>query len=82
MLQWIRERMQRKGQSMVEMALILVLIAVVAMVTLQVAGNQLSLTFQDIEEAVMNPDDPGQTAAYTCPGGGTAVLHGHKYHCQ
>ena len=82
MIQWLRDRMQRRGQSMVEMALILVLIAVVAMVALQVAGTQLSLTFQDIQEAVMAPDDPGQTAPYSCPGGGTAALHGHKYHCQ
>ena len=67
---------------MVEMALILVLIAVVAMVALQVAGNQLYLTFEDIQEAVVAPYDPGQTTPYSCPGGGTATLHGHKYHCQ
>ncbi len=82
MIQWLRERIQRRGQAMVEMALILVLIAVAAMVALQLAGNQVLLTYQDIEEAVMNPDDPGQTATYTCPGGYPAVLHGHKYHCQ
>ena len=67
---------------MVEMALILVLVAVVAMVALQVAGNQLMLAYTDIEEAVMNPSDPGQTATYTCPDGTQATLHGHKYHCQ
>jgi Flp pilus assembly pilin Flp len=82
MIQWLRDRMQRRGQSMVEMALILVLIAVVAMVALQVAGNQLMLAFTDIEEAVMNPDDPGQTTTFTCPDGTPAVLHGHKYHCH
>ena len=67
---------------MVEFALLLVLVACVAIVTIAATGNQLSLTFQDIEEAVANPGDPGATSAYTCPGGGTAVLHGHKYHCQ
>lgn len=67
---------------MVELALILVLIAVVVLATMTVMGNQLVLTFQDIQEAVTNPDDPGATSPYTCPGGGTAVLHGHKYHCQ
>jgi Flp pilus assembly pilin Flp len=81
MLQWIRDRMQRKGQSMVEFALILVLIAVVAMVTIAATGNQLLLTFQDIQEAVANPGDSGSTSTYTCPDGSTAVLHGHKYHC-
>ena len=67
---------------MVEMALILVLIAVVAMVAVQVAGNQLLLTYQDIQEAIVSPDDPGQTTTFTCPDGTQAVLHGHKYHCH
>jgi len=82
MLQWLRDRMQRKGQSMVEYAIILVLVAVVVMVALATVGNQVNATFIDIQEALMNPDDPGASAPYTCPGGGTAVLHGHKYHCQ
>jgi Flp pilus assembly pilin Flp len=81
MLQWIRNRMQRKGQSMVEFALILCLVAMIALVTVTMTGNQLSLTFQDIQAAVMNPGDAGGDAPYTCPGGGTATLHGHKYHC-
>jgi pilus assembly protein Flp/PilA len=82
MLQWLRDRTQRKGQSMVEYAIILVLVAVVVMVALATVGNQVNATFTDIQEALMNPDDPGAQAPYTCPGGGTAVLHGHKYHCQ
>jgi len=82
MIQWIRDRMQRSGQSMVEFALILVLVACVAMVTITVAGNELSKTFTDIQEAVTNPGDAGATSAYSCPDGTTAVLHGHKYHCQ
>jgi len=81
MLQWIRNRMRRKGQSMVEYALILTLVALVAVVAIVETGNQLQLTFQDIQEAVGNPTDPGGTAPYACPGGGTAVLHGHRYHC-
>jgi Flp pilus assembly pilin Flp len=67
---------------MVEFALILVLVACVAIVTIALTGNQLSLTFTDIQEAVTNPGDQGAQSAYTCPDGTTAVLHGHKYHCQ
>ena len=63
MIQWIRDRMQRSGQSMVEFALILVLVACVAMVTITVAGNELSKTFTDIQEAVTNPGDAGATSA-------------------
>lgn len=75
-------RARRAGQAMVELALMLVLVALVVIITLATTGNQLNLTFQDIQEAVTNPSDPGSTSPYTCPGGGTAVLHGHKYHCQ
>lgn len=82
MMQWLRDRMQRKGQSMVEFALILVLVACVAIVAITMTGNQLSLTYQDIQEAITNPGDPGATSPYTCPDSTTAVLHGHKYHCQ
>ena len=67
---------------MVEFALILCLVAVVAITTIAMTGNQLAMTYQDIEEAITNPGDPGSQAVYTCPDGTTAVLHGHKYHCQ
>ena len=67
---------------MVEFALILVLVAVVAMTAITVTGNQLLLTFQDIEEAVANPGDAGDAAPFTCPDGSIATLHGHKYHCH
>jgi Flp pilus assembly pilin Flp len=67
---------------MVEYAIILVLLACVCIGVISVLGNQVNATFQDIEEALMNPNDPGQTATYTCPDGTPAVLHGHKYHCQ
>jgi Flp pilus assembly pilin Flp len=82
MIQWLRDRMRQTGQSMVEFALILVLISVVAMVTIAMTGNQLLLTYQDIEAAVMNPGDAGASSPYTCPDGTTATLHGHKYHCH
>ena len=82
MIQWLRDHMRSKGQSMVEFALILVLVACVAVVTITVAGNELSKTLVDIQEAVTNPGDAGATSAYTCPDGTTAVLHGHKFHCQ
>ncbi len=67
---------------MVEFALILVLVALVAIVTITTTGNQLALTYIDIQEAVTNPSDPGSTSPYTCPDGTTATIHGHKYHCQ
>ena len=82
MMQWLRGQMRRKGQSMVEFALILVLVAVVAMVAIVETGNQLSLTYMDVLEALTNPSDPGSTSPYPCPGGLTATLHGHRYHCQ
>jgi Flp pilus assembly pilin Flp len=82
MIQWLRDHVRSKGQSMVEFALILVLVACVAIAAITVAGNQLSATFTDIQEAVTNPGDVGASSAYTCPDGSTAVLHGHKYHCQ
>lgn len=82
MIHWLRNHMRSKGQSMVEFALILVLVACVAIAAITVAGNELNKTFTDIEEAVTNPSDVGQSSAYTCPDATTATLHGHKYHCQ
>jgi Flp pilus assembly pilin Flp len=73
---------RRRGQGMVEYALILVLVAVIVTVAVIQLGNEVNLTFTDIQEALLNPNDPGSTQPYSCPGGGTAVLHGHKYHCQ
>jgi len=78
----VRGRRAGRGQSMVEYAIILVLIACVCIGVITVLGNQVSASFQDIEEALMNPDDPGATATYTCPDSTPAVLHGHKYHCH
>ena len=78
----VRSRTARRGQSMVEYAIILVLIACVCIGVISLLGNQVSASFQDIEEALMNPNDPGATATYTCPDGTPAVLHGHKYHCN
>jgi Flp pilus assembly pilin Flp len=82
MNQWFRKKATRKGQSMVEYAIILVLVACVCIAVIATTGNQVVLTFQDIEEALLNPGDPGAAAVYTCPDGTPAVLHGHKYHCH
>jgi Flp pilus assembly pilin Flp len=82
MKQWLRQQAKQKGQSMVEYAIILVLVACVCIGVLAVTGNQVTATFQDIEEALMNPGDTGGTAVYTCPDGTPAVMHGHKYHCH
>jgi hypothetical protein len=49
---------------------------------LAVTWNQLSLAFQDIQEAVTNPSDTGGTTANTYPDSSTAALHGYKYHYQ
>jgi Flp pilus assembly pilin Flp len=42
---WAQEE---KGASMVEYALLVVLIAIVALVAVQIAGNEVSETFSDI----------------------------------
>ena len=42
---WMQEE---KGASMVEYALLVVLIAIVALVAVQIAGNEVSETFSDI----------------------------------
>jgi len=42
---WIKEE---KGASMVEYALLVVLIAIVALVAVQIAGEEVSETFSDI----------------------------------
>ncbi|MGC2241867.1 MAG: Flp family type IVb pilin [Acidimicrobiia bacterium] len=42
---WVSED---KGASMVEYALLVVLIAIVALVAVQLAGNQVSTTFSEI----------------------------------
>ena len=82
MREWLRNKATHKGQSMVEYAIILVLVACVCIAVIAATGNQVTLTFQDIQEALMNPGDPGAAAVYTCPDNTPAVLHGHKYHCQ
>lgn len=66
---------------MVEYAIILVLVAVVVIGALSVVGNQVSLSFQDVQAYLANPTDAGGDSPYPCPGGGLAVLHGHRYHC-
>jgi len=49
MMKSSRQHSRRKGQSMVEFALILCLVAVVAITTIAMTGNQLAMTYQDIE---------------------------------
>jgi len=82
MREWLRNQPTRKGQSMVEYAIILVLIACVCIGVIAVTGNQVVLTFEDIQETLLNPGDVGAATVYTCPNGTLAVQHGHKYHCQ
>jgi Flp pilus assembly pilin Flp len=77
-----RSRKGRRGQSMVEFALILVLVACVAMAAITVAGNELSKTYEDITQALLNPYDTTASSPFTCSDGTPSVLHGHKYHCH
>jgi pilus assembly protein Flp/PilA len=49
---WIREE---KGASMVEYALLVVLIAIIALVAIRLAGNEVSATFSDIASNLQNP---------------------------
>ena len=49
---WIKEE---KGASMVEYALLVVLIAIVALIAIRLAGNEVSATFSDIASSLKNP---------------------------
>jgi len=82
MIQWLRDHLRSTGQSMVEFAIILVLVACVSIAAITVAGNELSKTYEDINQALMNPSDTTSASGFTCPDGTPAVLHGHKYHCH
>jgi len=48
---WMQEE---KGASMVEYALLVVLIAIVALVAVQIAGTEVSETFSDIASGLDN----------------------------
>jgi pilus assembly protein Flp/PilA len=49
---WIQEE---KGASMVEYALLVVLIAIIALVAVRLAGEQVSSTFNDVATNLQNP---------------------------
>ena len=49
---WMKEE---KGASMVEYALLVVLIAIIALVAIRLAGNEVSQTFSDIASSLKNP---------------------------
>lgn len=46
---WMKEE---KGASMVEYALLVVLIAIIAIVAVQLAGQEVSTTFSEIDSAL------------------------------
>ena len=48
---WIKEE---KGASMVEYALLVVLIAIIALVAVRLAGNEVSNTFSEISSGLSN----------------------------
>jgi len=49
---WMKEE---KGASMVEYALLVVLIAIIALVAVRLAGTEVSNTFSDIGSNLQNP---------------------------
>lgn len=49
-----RFRQDDRGASMVEYALLVILIAIVALVAVQLAGNELSTTYSEIASSVGN----------------------------
>jgi len=52
-MQWLQSiKEQEEGQTLVEYALILVLIAIVVIVTLGLVGDQVDLIFQNIQAAL------------------------------
>ncbi|HUF15249.1 MAG TPA: Flp family type IVb pilin, partial [Acidimicrobiia bacterium] len=46
---------EEKGASMVEYALLVVLIAIIALVAVRLAGTEVSQTFSDIASGLQNP---------------------------
>ena len=55
---WTKAQMwwdEDKGASMVEYALLVVLIAIVALVAVRLAGTEVSETFSDIASGLSNP---------------------------
>ena len=49
---WLKDE---KGASMVEYALLVVLIAIVALVAVRLAGNEVSQVFSNISSELQNP---------------------------
>lgn len=49
---WLEDE---KGASMVEYALLVVLIAIVALIAVRLAGSEVSQTFSDIASGLQNP---------------------------
>jgi Flp pilus assembly pilin Flp len=78
----VLNRRRKAGQALIEYSLIFALIIVVVLVTLITVGNQLLMTYEDIEEAVTNLGGASSQVAFTCPDGTPAVQHGHRYWCH
>ncbi len=53
LMDWAQD--EDKGASMVEYALLVVLIAIIALVAIRLAGNQVSNTFSTIANSLSNP---------------------------
>jgi Flp pilus assembly pilin Flp len=77
-----RKHARRSGQALIEYSLILVLITCVVLVVVITMGNQLLLTYQDIQAQVTYLGGANGDTVFTCPDSTAAVLHGHRYWCH
>jgi pilus assembly protein Flp/PilA len=51
---WVKIQMDDRGASMVEYALLVILVAIIALVAVRFAGQELSETYSDIAVEVSN----------------------------
>lgn len=72
----------QSGQSIVEYAFLLVLLATIGVAVLVLAGNQLKSTFNDVSFELNHLTDTTVVGNPTCPNGEPAILRGHQYKCN
>ena len=77
-----RKHARRSGQALIEYSLILVLVTCVVLAAVITMGNQLLLTYEDIQAQVTYLGGASSDTAFTCPDSSPAVVHGHKYWCH
>lgn len=56
-LNWIKANVKtERGASMVEYALLVILIAIIALVGVRIAGQQVSVAFSTVADGLTNPN--------------------------